>query len=178
MLELLMDMLVLGVATASVVVAVMIIRRHPDVIEMELFSTEPQLNALPAHPQLEFERIFQRERNGSSCLQILLKNTGQSLFYQGFKVGKKSELNVQYLPQDSQQGQEKAAADGRGDEYPTGTSLTFFLCGPVLQDSYYDILLHYTDRHGNAFLQRVSGLGHRPPVVDPPRSQGTISLSA
>ena len=165
--ETLLDIAVMCTAIASIIVATIIVKRHPEAVEIDIFSPveEAETPIAPlAYPSLAFERIFQREKDGKACLQLLLKNIGQSLTYEGIKLARKNELAIEYLPLDLRQDATKA---NTSDEYPTGTSLTFFLSGLHLDDAYYDMLIKYTDLKGNSYRQRVSGLGNSEPVVDP-----------
>ena len=157
-------------AITSTIVAVIVVRRNPDIVDLELFGPTQEENedmiSVFTHPILEFERIFKRKKDGEDCLQLMMRNTGQALVFESIRKGHGSEMEVRYLPLELRPSTEVSATP---DEYPKGTSLTIFLLNRDPEKLYYDFLIKFKDLNGNYYRQRISGLGDKSPIIDAPK---------
>lgn len=178
MIELIIDVLVLLIGLTALAAGSFVAYRSPEAISFGQEEEEPLPFSTYQGPVLDFERAFVRDRHGHPCLQLVIKNLGGPLTFEGVEPHRNSALQVEYLPQ-----QEEAAGTPPGEEvYPRYTSLSFFLYGaslqgPGLQAATYDFSLRFRDQQGHVFRQRITGRSEQPSILEPVITQNAPNLA-
>ena len=110
------------------------------------------------NPELIPEKLTLRSANSMS---LSLRNNGGKLIYRKITLGKNNELDVQYQPS-------SAKIKTIMEEYPNGSSITFYLDGKHVISRTYQFNVHFLDMDGNEYSQKISGLGKEYPIVEQP----------
>lgn len=116
------------------------------------FVIEEELYKLTTTPALAVERVFLREKKGSSMIQLILRNTGSLLSLHKIIPAEKNEVTITYLPHAEND-------QNLPEDYPQGTSMTLFLKGESIEDRTYHFYIVFQALDGETHWQEISGKG-------------------